>query len=56
MDEKTARSHWITLSRGDSFHIPVGMIHQFSALKDSEIIEISTQHFDEDSYRIEKGD
>ena len=56
MDEKTARNYWTTLGRGDTFHIPVGMIHQFSALKDSEIIEISTQHFDEDSYRIEKGD
>jgi len=26
------------------------------ALEDSELFEFSTQHFDEDSYRIIKGD
>lgn len=42
----------ITLSSGDSFHIPVGMPHRFIAIEDSEIIEISTHHEDSDSIRI----
>ena len=33
------------------------MPHQLIALEDtSEIFEVSTQHFDEDSYRIRVGD
>ena len=49
----------------ESFHITVGtcitiergMPHQLIALEDnSEIFEVSTQHFDEDSYRIRVGD
>lgn len=45
-------AHMTILVPGDSFHIPVGMRHQFSASEDSKIIEISTQHFDDDSYRL----
>lgn len=45
-----------TLSRGDSFDIPVGMRHRMTALEDTELFEFSTQHFDEDSYRIVRGD
>lgn len=37
---------------GDSMHVPVGLRHQMIALIDSELFEFSTQHFDEDSYRI----
>jgi len=37
-------------------HIPTGMRHQFVALKDTELFEFSTTHFEEDSYRLEKGD
>ena len=44
------------LIAGDSFHIPVGLIHRIVGLEDSEVFEFSTQHFDEDSIRIEKGD
>lgn len=46
----------IILSRGDSFHVPTGLRHQMTALEDTEMFEFSTQHFDEDSIRIEKGD
>ena len=46
----------IILSRGDHFHIPPFLVHQMQALEDTELFEFSTQHFDEDSYRIEKGD
>jgi len=44
------------LNPGNSFHIPVGLRHQVIALKDSNLFEFSTQHFEEDSYRIVKGD
>jgi len=33
-----------------------GQPHQLRALEDGEIFEVSTQHFDTDSYRIWKGD
>tara|TARA_Y100000004_G_C8884400_1_gene399052 strand:+ start:459 stop:806 length:348 start_codon:yes stop_codon:yes gene_type:complete len=46
----------ILLEPGQNFHIPIGLRHQMIALEDSELFEFSTQHFDEDSYRIEKGD
>ena len=46
----------IILVEGDKFHVPTGMRHQVYALKDTHIFEFSTQHFDSDSYRIEKGD
>lgn len=36
--------------------IPVGLRHQMIALPESEIIEISTEHFEDDSYRVIKGD
>ena len=46
----------IILTKGDHFHIPIGLKHQMYALEDTELFEFSTQHFDEDSYRLEKGD
>jgi len=42
--------------QGDKFHVPVGLKHQMFALKDTELFEFSTQHFDSDSNRIERGD
>ena len=39
------------MKEGDSIHILPGMKHSFAGLKDSEILEISTQHFENDSYR-----
>ena len=44
------------LEKGDNFHVPAGRAHQMIALEDTELFEFSTQHFDEDSYRIIKGD
>ena len=44
------------LHPGDSFHVPVGLRHRMIALQDTELFEFSTQHFDSDSIRIEKGD
>jgi quercetin dioxygenase-like cupin family protein len=46
----------IILETGDNFHVYRGLRHQMIALKDTELFEFSTQHFDSDSYRIVKGD
>ena len=44
------------LRKGDHFHIYRGLRHRMYALEDTELFEFSTQHFDEDSIRIIKGD
>ena len=44
------------IGEGDVVTIPRGMPHQLEAMTDGEIFEVSTQHFDTDSYRIQKGD
>ena len=46
----------IILNKGDKFHIYRGLRHQMFALEDTELFEFSTQHFDEDSHRLERGD
>tara|TARA_R110000803_G_scaffold109914_3_gene178270 strand:+ start:1789 stop:2154 length:366 start_codon:yes stop_codon:yes gene_type:complete len=46
----------VVLTKGDNFHVTRGMRHQMIALEDTELYEFSTQHFDSDSYRIQKGD
>ncbi len=45
-----------TMSRGDMLEVPQGLMHQFKGIGDADIMEVSTFHDDEDSYRIEKGD
>lgn len=41
------------LEPGDVIEIPIGTYHRFKGIsKKSVLIEISTQHFDSDSYRI----
>ena len=46
----------IILYPGDSFEVPQGLRHQMLALEETFLIEFSTQHFEEDSYRLAKGD
>ena len=42
-----------TLEKGDSVLIDRGLPHQLIALEDNSIVfEVSTEHFDEDSYRV----
>ena len=55
-DDDIAYAHTIILNRGDNFHIYRGLRHQMIALEDTELFEFSTQHFDEDSYRLIQGD
>ena len=50
------KANQITMKKGDSFHVHIGLRHQIIALEDTELFEFSTQHFDSDSHRIIKGD
>lgn len=43
------------MKEGSFVRITPGTLHRFRGLKDSEIIEISTHHMEEDSYRV-KGE
>ena len=47
-------SEYLTI--GDVITNERGEPHQLIALEDSEVFEVSTKHFDHDSYRIYKGD
>lgn len=40
---------------GDFVHIPAGVYHRFTGLLESEIMEFSTNHQEDDSYRKEKS-
>lgn len=55
-EDDLEKSSEIVLECGDSFHVKPGLRHQMFAITDTQMFEFSTQHFDEDSYRIEKGD
>lgn len=46
----------IVMGAGDIIHIWPGRVHQMKGLEESDLIEISTKHFEEDSYRILRGD
>lgn len=45
----------LILEPGDHRHVAPGTVHRFTGLSDAEIIEFSTHHEDEDSYRVENG-
>jgi mannose-6-phosphate isomerase-like protein (cupin superfamily) len=55
-DDDITKSHTVILSKGCKFHIYPGLRHQMLALEDTELYEFSTEHFEEDSYRVIKGD
>lgn len=52
----TADSFEKHLSQGDCITIHPGDPHQIICVKSGDIFEFSTEHFDSDSYRIQKGD
>ena len=53
IDTVNAEIEFLELNVGDSITIERGQPHQLMALEDNSIIsEVSTEHFDEDSYRI----
>jgi mannose-6-phosphate isomerase-like protein (cupin superfamily) len=44
-----------TIKPGDVIHVPPGNPHKLRAITDALIWEVSSRHFDSDSYRIGKG-
>ena len=46
----------LELEPGDKYHIPAGTRHQIIASTDLRVLEISTPHSEQDSFRITKGD
>lgn len=56
INPENADKHSKILTEGMIVEIEKGNPHQLIALSDGEIFEVSTEHFDDDSYRIEKGD
>lgn len=46
----------VELNPGDRYVLPPFTVHQMFAEEDSELFEFSTEHFDSDSYRLQKGD
>jgi mannose-6-phosphate isomerase-like protein (cupin superfamily) len=56
IDTNNADLHEIQLGEGNVVVLNPGQPHQLIALEESEIFEVSTKHYDEDSYRVFKGD
>ena len=56
IDDDISNAEELTLLPGQAFHVYRGLRHQMYAIQDSELFEFSTEHFDEDSHRIIKGD
>ena len=56
IDTETAEVNEVKLVEGDSVRQYPGQPHQLEALTDGEVFEVSTTHFDSDSYRVWKGD
>jgi quercetin dioxygenase-like cupin family protein len=44
------------LESGDVVHLLPCTPHKLTALEDSSVFEVSTEHHEYDSYRVEKGD
>lgn len=55
IDTENGIQHESQMKVGDVVTQYPGQPHQLEALEDGEIFEVSTQHFDTDSYRIWKG-
>jgi quercetin dioxygenase-like cupin family protein len=56
IEDDLDKAEQLVLNPGDNFHVFRGLRHRMYAIEDSELFEFSTEHFDSDSYRIEKGD
>ena len=46
----------VRLHPGDTFNIPTGLRHRLKGIENSRVFEFSTEHFEDDSIRIIKGD
>lgn len=56
VDSSNAAHNHREMNPGDVIEIPRLLLHQITALEDSDIIEFSTHHDDEDSLKSEPGD
>ena len=56
IDTDSAEDHERIINVGDIIEIPRGAPHQLIALEEGDIFETSTEHFEDDSYRVRKGD
>lgn len=56
VDPLTAEPSTHLLTAGNVFHVEAGVAHRLICRTEGAIAEASTQHFETDSYRIEKGD
>jgi len=56
IDTETAETIEQHLRVGDTVRQRPGQPHQLEALTDGVVFEVSSQHFDSDSYRVWKGD
>lgn len=57
IDTRTGQIHTVTLEVGDTVHIPPGTPHKFTGADENGcvFVECSTQHFEDDSYRVAPG-
>jgi quercetin dioxygenase-like cupin family protein len=55
IDTETAKEQTSYLEEGHVVVIPRGLPHRLKALRDSSIMEVSTEHHDHDSYRVIPG-
>lgn len=56
IDTNTADILETTLNIGDTITNEIGEPHQIICLEEGDVFEVSTTHFDSDSYRVMKGD
>mgnify|MGYP003353035536 CR=1 FL=1 len=56
IDTETAEVNERIMKEGDSVRQYPGQPHQLEAITDGVVFEVSTEHFDSDSYRVIKGD
>lgn len=53
IDTKNAKLHRTIIKEGDAIYVEKGKPHQLTALENNSIVfEVSTEHFDDDSYRV----
>ena len=55
-DLETSKDYEFVLEAGAIIHVPRLAPHRITALEETRIIEVSTQHFENDSLKIGPGD
>ena len=57
IDTTNAKRNSQIIKEGDIIHLLQGQPHQLKSLTEgATVFEVSTEHFDEDSFRVEPGD